>query len=439
MKHVFRPGRVFQAIFLVIVLAAGFVSNANAVDRRSYQHGIRFIQNDKGHYWLLWSSSPGNPPQGEKRVILHDGTKCSYFTHDIYTSSFNVKDLSVEPQLLLALPEAQEPVDAAVAKDGSFAVTYEDGSESDANRCDGVIKQRVSIFSRFPQRPLSTQTVKVPGAHSGHVTSVGNDFIVVYAEGWIDGGGVSEAGTANDIYVDVFASSGLLTKHRPIAVDKGSPRDWWPLIAGSSRYALLVWQRFIENSRYARLMMAVYDPATNRLVKPVTELRDGLQYYHYDVQYLASINRFLIVGNSLASVSENNNLTVLTPRLFAYLLDESGNVVDQYDNEAYCSNCGSHPGVNLVREARPVIVSSAKESDSTVNVYYPVKPNSVVALQATTKQVSLQGMTGTRHFWSPLGADGINIGNNKILFANLSPLGVRLIEVPVGLIGNFKD
>lgn len=417
---------------MLCFLAAGYIADSYAVDRRSYQHGIRFISDGNKNYWLLWSSSPGNPPQGEKRVILHDGTRCSYFTHDIYASPINFDHLKIEPQLLLALPEAQEPVDAAVAADGSIALTYEDGSESDVKKCDGVIKQRVKIFSQFPEVAFDTQTVRVSGAHSGHITAVGNDFIVVYAEGWIEGGGVSEAGTANDIYVDVFNSKGESEKHKAIAVDKGSPRDWWPLVAGSSRFALMVWQRFVDNSNHARLMMAIYDPVTNSLIKPLTELRDGLQYYHYDVQYLASINRFLIVGNSLAKVSVNNSLKLVTPRLFAYLLDESGDIVDQWDNEGLCNVCGSYPSVNLVREARPAVISKQLKGEQIANVYYPVKPAGVVSLQVSSQKVLMHNIFKQDQFWFPLGTDGVMIDSDNILFANLTPAGVKLIKVSVG-------
>lgn len=419
-------------VILLWILAAGYSADSSAVDRRSYQHGIRFIADANKNYWLLWSSSPGNPPQGEKRVILHDGTRCSYFTHDIYTSPITLDHLKIEPRLLLALPEAQEPVDAAVAMDGSVALTYEDGSESDADKCDGVIKQRVKIFSQFPQKSFNTQTVRVSGAHSGHITAIGNDFIVVYAEGWIDGGGVSQAGTANDIYVDVFSTNGESKKHKAIAVDKGLLRDWWPLVAGSSRFALIVWQRYVDNSNHARLMMTIYDPVTNSLVKPVTELREGLQYYHYDVQYLASINRFLIVGNSLAKVPVSNSLTIVTPRLFAYLLDESGNIVDQWENEELCKVCGSYPSVNLVREARPAVISKQRKGEQVANVYYPVKPHGVVSLQISRDKVWMNNIFELDQFWFPLGTDGVMIDSDNILFASLTPAGVKLIEVFVG-------
>lgn len=400
-----------------------------ALDRRSFQHGVKFLQDRNDTTWLIWSSSPGNPPEGQKKVIRDDGTKCSYFTHDIYFAPINQDHPSIQPQVLISFPEAQEPVDAAVATNGSIAITYEDGSESNTSRCYGVIKQRYKIFSQFPQQSKKLETVTIQGAHSGHIAAVGNNFVIVYAEGWIDGGGVNQAGTANDIYVDVVSSNGRTIGHKAIAVDKGQSRDWWPLVAGSSQYALLAWQRFITDSSYAQLVVTVYDPAENKLVKPITVLKDNLQYYHYDVQYLAAISRFLIVGNYLGSVVAKDVTTIVTPKFFAFLLDEFGEVVDYWENETICNVCGNHVGINLVREARPAIVNDY--SSNRAVVLYPTKSNAVIKLVLNSQQIMFDGIENTRHSWFPLGTDGMLINENNVLFANLTPTGVKLIKVPL--------
>jgi hypothetical protein len=367
----------------------------------------------------------GNPPQGRKRLIREDGTKCSFFTHDIFYSLLNTANPIIQPYLLLGMNEAQEPVDAAISQDGTIIITFEDGSETDTTGCDGIIKQRYKIYSQFPDRFSELNTVKVDGGHSGHVTAVGNNFVIVYAEGWIDGDGAFDAGTANDVYIETISSEGTYRWHYAVAVDKGWPRDWWPLVAGSPRYALLAWQRLVKDSNYAALMVALYDPQTNKLIKPATILKENLQYYHYDVQYLKKINRFLVVGNYLGNTIVSQSLVVVSPKLFAYLLDEAGNVVSYWESEDKCTKCGTYPNMALVRESRPAIMDH-----DVATVSYPIKPNGIASLKVGRNNIILNSIQTQKHFWFPLGTDGIFLDSSKTLFVNLTPTGVRLIEVP---------
>lgn len=409
--------------FLALLLLA--TVQVLAMDRRAYQHGVRLVKDDAANIWAIWSSSPGNPPQGRKRLILEDGTKCSFFTHDIFYSQLNTANSSIQSHLLLGMNEAQEPVDAAITQDGAIAITFEDGSETDTTSCDGVIKQRYKIYSRFPDHFSELKTVKVNGGHSGHIAAVGNYFVIVYAEGWIEGDGAFEAGTANDIYVETISSEGAYRWHYPVATDKGWPRDWWPLVAGSPRYALLAWQRLVKDSNYAALMVALYDPQTNKLIKPATILKENLQYYHYDVQYLKKLNRFLVVGNYLGNTIMSESRVVVSPKLFAYLLDEAGNVVSYWESDDKCTKCGSYLNLNLVREVRPAILD-----DEIATVLYPIKPNAIASLEVGRSNISLKGIQNQKHLWFPLGTDGIFLDDNKALFMNLTPAGARLIEVP---------
>lgn len=412
-----------NTLFLVLLLIE--TVQVLAMDRRAYQHGVRLVKDQASNIWAVWSSSPGNPPQGHKRLMLADGTKCSYFTHDIFYSKLNTANLSIQPHLLLGMNEAQEPVDAAISQDGAIAVTFEDGSETDTNSCNGVIRQRYIIYPRFPERFLELKTVKVDGAHSGHVAAVGNNFVFVYAEGWIEGDGAFDAGTANDIYIETISSEGTYRWHYAVATDKGWPRDWWPLVAGSPRYALLAWQRLVKDSSYANLMIAVYDPQNNKLIKPAKILKENLQYYHFDVQYLEKIKRFLVVGNYLGNTMTSQAITVVSPKLFAYLLDETGNVVDYWESDDKCVECGNYPTLNLVREVRPAILG-----DDVATVLYPVKPNGIASLKVSKISITLKDVRYLKQPWFPLGTDGIFLDNSKALFINLTPTGARLIEVP---------
>ncbi|MCP3895910.1 MAG: hypothetical protein GY706_14970, partial [Bacteroides sp.] len=170
---------------------------------------------------------------------------------------------------------------------------------------------------------------------------------------------------------------GKRVRHSSIAVDKGSPRDWWPVIAGSDKYAMLVWQRYVPESRYANLMYTLYNPRSNKLVKEISLLKANLVYYHYDVQYLPSINRFLIVGNYVGDTllhKIGRALSVVSPKAFAFLLDEKGEIVDQWDASLNCQNCPTYFNHPIVRESQPAIFEREGEDKGTVKVLYPTKP-----------------------------------------------------------------
>lgn len=415
-------------------MAVTLIGDANGVDSRAYQHGISVVKDHDNNHWAIWSSSPGNPPEGETKLVLADGTKCSYFTHDIYYSLISPENLRLEAQPLVALPEAQEPVDVAVMRNGSVAITFEDGSESDIANCDGVIQQRYKVYQQFPQNAVVSGTVnfgtvKTSGAHSGHIAAVADNFVIFFSEGWVDGGGVNGAGTANDIYVETISAEGEYRWHTAISKDAGWPRDWWPLVAGSSQNALLLWQRAVEKSNYASLMLSVYDPAGNKIVKPITVLKENLQYYHYDVQYLNLINRFLVVGNYLGDTTAGNSIVVRSPKLFAFLLDVSGEVVDYWEAKSECSNCGSYVNFNLVRESKPATVAiEGEDSGGSVNVAYPIKPNGVISLMVYKDKIEFKNNIKQQHFWFPMGADGFFSNSGEAIFLNLTPTGVKLIK-----------
>jgi hypothetical protein len=411
---------------LILVLCSSFSVTLMAADRREYQHGVEFVPLPDGSYWLLWSSSPGNPPEGDQTVILANGEKCKYFNHDIFYSLINPQNPIVNEKLLISLPEAQEPVSAAIAKDGTIALTFEDGSDSDIENCDGIIHQHFQLFDQSLKLMSGLNKVAVDGAHSGHIVAVGNNFVIVYAEGWINDGGVDGAGSANDVLVDVINTRGERVHHRDIAIDKGSPRDWWPMIAGSDRYAMLVWQRFVPGSRYANLMYTIYDPRSNKLVKEISLLKTNLVYYYYDIQYLSSINRFLIVGNYVGNTllhTLGKNITVVSPKAFAYLLNELGEIVDQWEASLDCENCGSYFSRTIVRESQPAIFE-AKES---VKVLYPTKPKGLMSFNITASKIEMQGHVEGDHYWFPLGADGIFLDENTAYFANLTQLGLKTL------------
>ena len=417
---------------LFLVFCCGFSVALLAADRREYQHGVEFVSMPDGRYWLLWSSSPGNPPEGDQKVILENGGKCKYFNHDIYYSLIDPANPLVNEKQLISLPEAQEPVSAAIAKNGIIALTFEDGSDSDIANCDGIIQQRYQVFNQALKPISRLNKVAINGAHSGHIAAVGNKFVIVYAEGWINEGGVDGAGSANDILVDVINSQGKRVYHHSIAVDKGSPRDWWPVIAGSDKYAMLVWQRYVTESRYANLMYALYNPRSNNLVKEISLLKANLVYYHYDVQYLPSINRFLIVGNYVGDTllhKIGRALSVVSPKAFAFLLDENGKIVDQWDASEDCQNCPTYFHHPVVRESQPAVFEGDSEGESSVKVLYPTKPKGVMAFNITTSKIEMLNHIDVDHYWFPLGTDGIFLDEHTAYFANLTQQGLQTVTV----------
>jgi len=405
---------------------------SHASDRRQYQHGVEFVPLPDGSHWLLWSSAPGDPPEGGQKVILKDGGKCNYFTHNIYYSRIDPANPRIEKYPLIVLPEAQEPVSAAISKAGVIAVTFEDGSDSDIANCDGVIQQRYQLFDQA-LRPISEiNKAAINGAHSGHVAAVNTNFVMVYAEGWIDGGGDDNAGTANDIYLEVIDAHGERIHHRGIAVDQGSVRDWWPLVAGSDEHAMLVWQRYVDDSGYANLMYAVYAPSSNKLIKEVSLLKANLVYYHYDVQYLPTINRFLIVGNYVGDALLRRGrkpFPVVSPKVFAYLLDEQGTIITQWDADMACETCARHFNYLMVRESQPAIL--ADQGQDLVKVLYPSKPKGVLDFAVKASSIELQDHIGGNHYWFPLGADGIFLDESTAYFANLTQRGLKALTVPL--------
>lgn len=421
--------RFVQLTVIMVLLVSMAASIVHAADRRQYQHGVELLEHPDGGYWLLWSSSPGNPPSGGKKVVVKSGEKCEYFTHDIYYARIDPVAPIVNGDSLIALPEAQEPVSAAISDDGNILITYEDGSENDVTEnCSASIQQRYRLYNSRLEPKTAIHTVATRGGHSGHAAAGGDRFIIAYAEGWVYGGGVDGAGTANDIHVDVIDSHGVDIHHQAITMDSGDPRDWWPMVAASKRYALLVWQRWVANRRYADLMYSVYDLQRNELIREVALLKSNVLYYHYNVQYLAAVNRFLVTGANLGNMRvrlSGKNIAVTTPKAFTYLLSETGKVISQWQAREACKDCGSYQTYVPVREAQPAIYNS----NAVVKVLYPVKPGGLLLYRISANNIGAPQYIAGRHNWFPLGIDGVFFNASQAFFANLTPSGIKSVIV----------
>jgi len=407
------------------------VSHVGAADLRAYQHGIDFVAGEADHYRLFWSSAPGHPPLGEQHKRLTSGINCEYFIHDIYTAKIDPQRIQIHPETVIALPEAQEPVSAARNGQGNILLTFEDGSQSDISQsCENHIQQRYQLFDAA-MRPLTPlQTVRIAGGHSGHAAAAGSRFVIAYAEGWIDDGGVDGGGTGDDIHLDVIDQHGRVYRHRDIAVDHGVIRDGWPLVAGSAETVIVVWQRVLEGSAYANLMYAVYTPENDSLRVIASPLQTNLVYYRYDVQYLAAVQRFIVVGNYLADGTvpfAGRQIRVRSPSLFAMLLDLQGNVVDQTSGNLPCGQCGQYPNYTLVADAPPAI----RHQGVYTQILYPIMPRGWFELQATAVALRPGRYRPGSQNWFPMGTDGVFLDAQQAWFINLSPTGLTPVPVPV--------
>jgi len=425
-------GLLIMAKWVLLLICSFGALQANAVDRRAYQHGIDIITLPDGILRMFWSSAPGVPPQGAMKPRLSSGVECEYFVHDIYSSSIARQAPELVSIPVIEMQEAQEPVSAAVADSGTILLTFEDGSESEVvNDCESHIQQRYQLFNADLQPLTAIKTVSIAGGHSGHAATSGSYFVIAYAEGWVDGGGIDDGGSGDDIHVDIVDSLGKFVRHKNIAVGDELLRDDWPLVDGSEHGALLVWQRFADDEGYANLMYSMYDAEKDHLIKDVRVLETNLVYYHYDVRYLKNLDRFLVVGNALDDTVlpfGGNGIPVVTPRMFAFLLDSAGNIISRWTDESGCHHCGSYHYYNVVREAQPAVL---EVGDQTAKVLYPVKPGGVVSLTVSAARIIADNFYETNNYWFPLGVDGVFLDKQNAYFVNLTPTGLRSVTVHV--------
>ncbi len=356
-------------------------------DVRSYQHGVDFLKRSEGRYWLVWASS-GVPPQGEDEQ--------GEWIHDVYAASINANNPEIKPFKLISEVRAQEPSSAAVAADGKIMITMEDAFEA-----DDVYAQTYAIYdaSLNPVKPY--RHIVANGGHSGHVTAAGGYFVVAYSEGWVDGGGVDDLGSGDDVLLATYTSRGDLLHVNDVAVGERT-RDWWPLLAGSPKYVLVLWQQFVDDETHARLLYRRYDPETNSWRGDAAVLLEAVQYYTYDVQYLEALDSFLIYGTDAQGVG------------FARLLTQEGTMA------AYHSALPP-----LVREAQPAI---RVRSDDEVTAVYPSAPTGLTVLSVGSSSIELERTVAQSYRWFYSGTDGIFTDDNSVYFVSLSPDGIKEVR-----------
>ncbi|MGF1761403.1 hypothetical protein L4D76_26510 [Photobacterium sagamiensis] len=367
--------------------------HAEDLDMRAFQHGLDILSLPNGKYVSIWSSA------GIENLRMPN--KNGEWSHDVFASSFSRYTSSFSPRLLISAPDhsAQEPASTAITNDGHIMVTMED-----AYQARNTLMQSYAVFDSKLNPVAPYQQVAFDGGHSGHVTAVDNRFVIFFSEGWVEGGGVDNLGSGDDVLLKTFDANGKELDQ--LAVSTGEEhRDWWPILAGSQRVALLVWQRFVNDETHALLMCSVYNPETNQLINQPVLLRDDLQYYTYDVQYLPAVNRFLITGTT----EQQNG--------FAYLIDEQGKVVNQKDTLP-----------PFVREAQPAIRSKknvGNQKSGTEKVVYPIFPSGLMVLDITENSVDLGSVIEDTYQWSYIGTDGVFFDDHNVYFQTLSQRGIQ--------------
>ena len=350
-------------------------------DLREYQHGLDFIPRNDGGYWLIWSSS-GMPPQGAG----DDGS----WTHDIYYSNIDPQSPSLSPIRIISNPEAQEPAGSAVADDGHIMITMEDGWNA-----ENVVAQRFGVYDQNMNPVKPYPNTILDGGHSGHVAAVGSRFVIFYSEGWVEEGGVDDLGSGDDVMLKVYNSTGNFEREKDISVGDAY-RDWWPVVAGSNSRAMLLWQRFVDGREYVDLMYALYDPANGKIVKGNARLTRQVKYYTYDIQYIPSIDRFLVAG---AYESGGG---------FGFLISNDGEVTAKNK---------SLPAI--IRESQPAV----KAGEQAAFAVYPKSPNGLSVLKLGPSSIILNNTVSDSYAWRYMGTDGIFTDQNSVYFVSLSKSG----------------
>ncbi|WP_175958861.1 hypothetical protein [Burkholderia pyrrocinia] len=371
------PSALAAAPVVHTVTVQGPAAPQETGDSRRFMHGIGVADAGNGKRWVFFSSS-GIVPRGAMR----NGN----WPHDVYVGEW----LPGKPHLLhvrpfISRPEAQEPVSIAQNARGDIFVTFEDGWNAPQE-----VSQRYGVYRRDlkPIKPYPNDVE--PGGHSGHVATAGERFVVFYSADWIDGGGVDNLGTGNGVYLKTYDAAGRELNHVAVAPHR---REWWPVIAGSPRNALLVWQKFIEGSTDATLEYAMFDPVTTKLDK-LGALNGAIRYYVYSSAYVPAIDRFIVVT------------TTADDRGVAMLIDPNGRRTATLD-------------------CLPASVRESGIGVSGTHAYVPTRDGRLLTLALAPADISVTGAQRSPIPWGTTGIAGFPAQGAAMHFVSLTPSGAR--------------
>lgn len=346
-------------------------------DPRRFMHGIGVADAGDGKRWVFFSSS-GIVPRG----ALRSGN----WPHDVYVGEWLPdKRRALRVRTLISRPEAQEPVSIAQNARGDIFVTFEDGWNTSQE-----VSQRYGVYRRDlkPIKPYPNDVES--GGHSGHVATVGDRFVVFYSADWVNGGGVDNLGSGNGVYLKTYDAAGRVLNHVAVAPHR---REWWPVIAGSPRNALLVWQKFIEGSTDATLEYAMFDPVAAKL-ETFGSLNSAIQYYVYSAAYVPDIDRFIVVT------------TAADDRGVAMLIAPDGRRTATLD----------------------CLPASVRESDigvSGTHAYVPTRDGRLLTLALAPADIAVSGVQRSPIPWGSTGVAGFPARGTVMHFVSLTPSGMR--------------
>lgn len=375
------------------ILYSKDIGKRNVVeDTREYQHGVDFLQKSDGEYILVWSSGGnGLRPLGARA----DGE----WIHDVYYSDIDSNKPVVNPVKIIKAPLAQEPASSAINNDGHVMITMED-----AWQAKNTLAQTYGVYDENMEAIKSYQQIVFDGGHSGHVAAVGNKFVVVYSDEWVEGGGVDNLGSGDDVLLSVYDTNGDFINKKDVAVGNQT-RDWWPLVAGSEENVLLLWQRFVNGEIHANLVFSMYNPHSNEYIKENIILKEEIKYYTYTVEYLEDIDKFLVLGTSIDGKG------------FGVLISAQGEVISEnYDMPA------------IVREAQPAIKSF---EEGSVQIVYPASSDKLGVVSITATDIKAEGEVIVDYIWETAGTDGIFLKDNSVYFVSLSPVELKELRVKI--------
>lgn len=369
--------RPFPGRLLGVALAACLVTTAAIAqeDHRGWQHGIDLVRVD-GKLLLVWGSA-GNPPRKPGRN----------WQHDIHAAWLDDTGEPGPTRVLVSRPEAQEPPSAAINSRGTLLVTSEDGHPS-INQQAGLWDRELRVLRRYP-------LLVRRGGHSGHAAAMGERFLVAYGEGWVAGGAWRDLGTGANLHARIVGNDGSLGREVTIASGR---RDSWPLVAGSDRNWLVVWQRYPE-----RTLLAALVDSSGKVVSEARIAGDLPLRYAYDVAYSPELAAYVVVGTSAAAEQGFMALVSLTG-----VVTRLADALPPFASESRL--------VMGLEGGQPIAA-------------YPTSPSGVAVVRLTASSAWLAQRIEHPHVWDYTGTAGAFLDPRRLLFATLSTSGLKLVRV----------
>jgi hypothetical protein len=381
---------------LLVASALGFADqpldeqSSSIGDPRRFMHGIGTANGAGDDVQLFFSRSSLSPDAKDSPAP---------WSHDIYIAPWNPASGELgTSRVFIGKPEAQEPVSVAQNAGGHIMLTLEDGWKARHG-----VTQRYGIYNQNLE-PIHPYPAEVePGGHSGHVAAVGDLFVVVYSDGWVDFGGQDNLGSGKGVYAKIYDEAGTELHDADIVHAK---RAWWPVVAGGKTNALVAWQQLDARGKAASLEVALIDPVSGS-VGPTTVLHDDVQYYTYSARWLAALERFLVVGTADGYG-------------FARLIDSSGRITAALS----CLPAS-------VREAG-IAVQDKSLPKGVTYAYTPAASGELMQLRAKPDSLEWSGLLaahdGKAVSWHPVGSLGLFASNGELHWFSLTPRGLEQIR-----------